>query len=126
MPLELREHKLDDDWNELVQCECESYSDPPNSVYILLRPERGNSDKARRGFKNLRDRNIDEHKNDPASTWLKVVDTDIGDKIVGAAQWKMFTENPYPKPVEHPMEASWWPEGDIVDLGIRTRCSCRK
>ncbi len=117
MPLELREHKVDDDWNELIQCECESYEDPFNPGYILLRPERGNSDKAREGFKELRNRVIAQHKNDPTSTWLKVVDTDIGDKTVGAANWNTFTENPYPKPVDHPVEATWWPEGATACLG---------
>lgn len=117
MPLELREHKLDDDWNELIQCECESYSDPPNSAYILLRPKTGNSHEAREGFKELRDRVIAQQKHDPTSVWFKVVDTDIGDKIVGAAQWNVFTENPYPEPVEHPVDATWWPEGGHTDLG---------
>ena len=111
MPLELREVKSDDEWNELIQCECESYEDPFNAIYILLRPDRGNSPKAREGFKELRDRQLAWHKNDPTSRWFKVVDTDLGDKVIGGANWNTFTENPYPKALDHPLEGTWWPEG---------------
>lgn len=112
MPLELREVKEDHEWSELIQCECESYEDPFNAFYILLRPDRGNSQKARDGFKELRDRQMGWHKGDPTSRWFKVVDTDIGDKVVGGACWNTFTENPYPKPLDHPLEGTWWPEGE--------------
>lgn len=112
MPLELRHVKSDSEFNELVQCECESYEDPFNGFYLLLRPDRGSSPKGREGFKELRDRQIAWHKHDPTSTWLKVVDTDIGDKVVGGACWNTFLENPYSQPMEHPLEATWWPEGE--------------
>lgn len=111
MPLELREVHTEDEFNELTQCECDSYEVPFNSFYVFLRPDRGCSAKAREGFKELRDREWGWHKQDPTSRWFKVVDTDIGDKVVGGANWNTFTENPYPKVVEHPMEATWWPEG---------------
>ncbi len=111
MPLELRHVESDSEFNELVQCECESYEDPFNTFYLLLRPDRGCSPRGRDGFKEFRDRQIAWHKNDPTSTWLKVVDTDIGDKIVGGACWNSFLENPYPQPIDHPLEATWWPEG---------------
>ena len=113
MPLELRQVKSDLEFNELMQCMCEAYQDPFNAFYFLMRPDRGCSPKGRQGFKELRDRQIAYHRNDPTSTWLKVVDTDIGDKVVGGAQWNTFLENPYPQPVDHPVEASWWPEGDL-------------
>lgn len=111
MPLELRHVKSGSEFNELIQCECESYEDPFNAFYILLRPDRGCSSKARQGFKELRDRQIAWYKDDPTSTWLKIVDTDIGDKVVGGALWNTFLENPYPCPADHPLEATWWPEG---------------
>ena len=111
MPLELREVKADSEWDELIQCECEAYSVPFNGVYVLFRPHRGLDAQGREGFKELRDRQLRWHKEDPTSQWFKVVDTDIGDKVVGGAEWKTFTENPYPEAKEHPMEADWWPEG---------------
>lgn len=117
MSLELRQVKSDFEFNELMQCMCEAYQDPFNAFYILMRPDRGCSPRGREGFKELRDRQIAYHRNDPTSTWLKVVDTDIGDKVVGGAQWNTFLENPYPQPVDHPVEASWWPEGDLNGNG---------
>ena len=111
MPLELREVTSDSEFNELIQCECESYSDPFNAFYLLMRPPCGSLSEAREGFKELRDRQIAWHRHDTTSKWFKVVDTDIGDKVVGGANWNAFTENPYPEPLDHPMEASWWPEG---------------
>ena len=111
MPLELRIVNSESEFNELIQCECESYEDPFNSFYILLRPDRGSSSPGRAGFKELRDRQIAWHKEDPTSTWLKVVDTDVGDKVVGGACWNTFLKNPYLQPLDHPMEATWWPEG---------------
>lgn len=111
MPLELREVTEDSEWNELIQCECESYEIPFNGIYVLFRPHRGNDQQGREGFKELRDRQLRWYKQDPTSQWLKVVDTDIGDKVVGGAEWKTFKENPYTKVKEHPVEADWWPEG---------------
>ena len=113
MPLELRHVKSDSELNELIQCECEceSHKDPFNKFYLLLRPDRGSSPKGRDGFKEWRDRQIAWHRNDPTSTRLKVVDTDIGDKVIRGACWNTFQENPYPQPINHPLEATWWPEG---------------
>ncbi|KAL9129045.1 MAG: hypothetical protein Q9217_002415 [Psora testacea] len=110
MPLELREVHDDTEFNELIQCECESFDNPYSPFYTLLRPNRGCSPQGREGFKEFRDRQLRWHRKDPTSRWFKVVDTDIGDKIVGGACWNIYTENPHPKVVEHPLEADWWPE----------------
>lgn len=112
MPLALHEVLHDSEWNELIQCEHESYIDPFNGVYILFRPNYKPDAAGREGFKELRDRQLGWHKADPTSRWFKVVDTDIGDKIVGGACWNTYTENPYPKVLERPMEGTWWPEGE--------------
>ena len=107
MPLELREVLHASEWNELIQCEHESYVDPFNGIYILFRP-----DQSRAGFPELRDRQKRWHDQDPTSRWFKVVDTDIGDKVVGGACWNTYTENPYSVKKERPMVADWWPEGE--------------
>ncbi len=39
------------------------------------------------------------------------MDTDIGDKVVGGAEWLVFEKDSYPQVVEHPVSADWWPEG---------------
>jgi len=109
MPLEFRPVTQDTEWNELIQCESESYTTPFNGIYVLFRPDRG-----RAGFIELRDRQLRWHKEDATSRWFKVVDTDIGDKVVGGAEWLVFEKDPYPEVVEHPVRADWWPEGGLV------------
>ena len=106
MPLEFCEVLHDSEFNALVQCECESYREPPAPFFRLFR-----HDESPAGFIELRDRMIKAHRNDPTSRWFKVVDTDIGDRVIGGANWNIFTENPYVEKLSHPMEADWWPEG---------------
>lgn len=70
MPLALREILHDSEWNELIQCECEAYTDPFNGVYVLFRPQRGRDERGREGFKELRDRQLRWHKEDGTSRWV--------------------------------------------------------
>lgn len=108
MPLQLHRVSSDGEFNEIVQCICESYATPVNRVWRLFR-----HDPSPAGFMELRDRLIREFRGDPTACWLKIVDTDIGDKVVGAALWNTYTENPYPIYKDHPMEAYWWPQGEL-------------
>ncbi|KAI4275920.1 MAG: hypothetical protein LQ337_002835 [Flavoplaca oasis] len=107
MPLQLHRVSSDGEFNEIVQCICESYATPVNRIWRLFR-----HDPSPAGFIELRDRLIREFRADPTACWLKVVDTEIGNKVVGAALWNTYTENPYPIYKDHPMEAYWWPEGE--------------
>lgn len=98
----------DAEFNEITQCECESYAVPLGLFFRLFR-----HDQSRAGFIELRDRQVRQWRADPTSRWFKVVDTELGGKVVGAANWNTFTENPYTDERKrgHPMEAEWWPEG---------------
>ncbi|KAL8707082.1 MAG: hypothetical protein Q9220_007822 [cf. Caloplaca sp. 1 TL-2023] len=107
MTLQLRRVSSDSEFNDIVQCVCESYATPVNRLWRLFR-----HDPSPAGFIELRDRLIREFRGDPTACWLTIVDTDIGNKVVGAALWNTYTENPYPVYKEHPMEAYWWPEGE--------------
>lgn len=107
MPLQFLEVTQETEFNEIVQCECESYRTPLNTVFRLFR-----YDESPVGFIELRDRQIRTWRNDPTSRWFKIVDTEIGNKVIGAANWNTFTDNPYAKEVEHLVEANWWPEGE--------------
>ncbi|KAL8994118.1 MAG: hypothetical protein Q9169_005831 [Polycauliona sp. 2 TL-2023] len=107
MPLQLQRVSSDDEFNEVVQCICESYAVPHNRIWRLFR-----HDPSPAGFIELRDRLIREFRADPNACWLKIIDTDIGDKVVGAALWDTYTENPYLVYSDHPVEADWWPEGE--------------
>ena len=108
MPLLRRKVSQDAEFDDIIQLECEGYAEPINYLWRLFR-----HDFSPAGFIELRDRQVREFRSDPTSCWLKVVDTDNGDKVVGAALWNTYTENPYPTYKEHPMEAYWWPEGEI-------------
>ncbi|KAL8656633.1 MAG: hypothetical protein Q9226_002603 [Calogaya cf. arnoldii] len=132
MPFQLRTVSSDTEFNEIVQCVCESYATPLNRLWRLFR-----HDPSPAGFIELRKRLVREFREDPAACWLTIVDTDIGDKVVGAALWNTYTENPYPIFKDHPMEAYWWPEGvkeadrlnleafiEATDLGKLTYEAC--
>ncbi|KAI4220419.1 MAG: hypothetical protein LQ349_008093 [Xanthoria aureola] len=81
-------------FNDLTHCICESYAVPRNRLWRLFR-----HDPTPAGFIELRDRLMREYRADADATracWLTIVDTDIGDKVVGAALWHTYLENPYP------------------------------
>ncbi|KAL8648730.1 MAG: hypothetical protein Q9210_004811 [Variospora velana] len=105
MPLQLHRVSSDAEFNDLVQCVCESYAAPVNRLWRLFR-----HDPSPAGFIELRDRLIREFRADSNACWLKVVDTEIGDKVVGAALWNTYTENPYSTSKYQPVDAEWWPE----------------
>ena len=108
MPLEMREVTQNSEFNEIVQCESESYREPLNTFFRIFR-----HDESPAGFVELRDRQIREFRSDPTARWFKVVDTDIGDKVIGAAKWNVYNKNPYAdeKTREESAIAYWWPEG---------------
>ena len=112
MPLQLREVTSDDDFDEITSVECESFETPFIGTYILLRPNRGPGPIGEAGFQEFKERQIREHHDDPSSHWVKVVDTAIG-KIVGAANWNIYETNPFEEPSPEPLQAYWWPEGEL-------------
>lgn len=108
MSLSLSEVKHPEEFNELVQCECESYRTPLDPLFRLFR-----YDDSPVGFIELRDRQVRQWEGDSTSHWLKIVDTEIGNRVVGAANWNVFEENPYGEAEDErrKAEADWWPEG---------------
>ena len=108
MPLSLHEVTDDAEFDAITHCECESYKTPLNTFFRLFR-----YDDSPAGFAELRDRQIRNWRNDPTSRWFKVVDTDLGGKVIGAANWNIFTEEePYVGMKGTPV-ADWWPEGEF-------------
>lgn len=51
----------------------------------------------------------------PGLVWLKVVDTDLNDKVVAASQWIIHTETA-PNEKEQPARAYWLPPGPVRKL----------
>ena len=55
------------------------------------------------------------HSTTPGAVWLKVVDTELGDKVVAASQWRLQTE-PVSGEVAQPTRAYWLPPGPVRKL----------
>ncbi|MCJ1261563.1 hypothetical protein MMC22_001428 [Lobaria immixta] len=121
MPLELQEATSDADFDELVPLQWISYEQPFNPFVILICPTRGTGPTARaESMQESKERQLQWHKADPSSHWLKVVDSDTG-KVIGGAEWKVHESDPYAKPPEQPFTAYWWEEGEkrqFVDAAL--------
>ncbi|KAL9578079.1 MAG: hypothetical protein Q9212_005948 [Teloschistes hypoglaucus] len=110
--LRLLEVKSDEEFTELIECEWLSYEQPYNGFFQLYCPTTGTGPNARaESMRESTDRQLAWHREDPTSSWLKVVDDDHSGKVVGAAQWNIHHSNPYPNGVEE-NDAFWWPEGE--------------
>lgn len=79
---------------------------------MIFSPIHGTGPTAREdSFKASKDYHLQWHNADPASHWLKVVDTDTG-MVIGAAQWHIHESDPFANLSEKPISAYWWPEGE--------------
>ncbi|KAI1424923.1 acyl-CoA N-acyltransferase [Xylaria sp. FL1777] len=111
MALLLSDIDPDVDFPALTRCVLEAYEDPPQSfVYMFFQPMHGTGAVSREAA-------IEEaaarlklwHTSDPSSRWQKVVDTETG-KVVGGAAWNIYTTNPFEELHElHDMEVTWYP-----------------
>lgn len=121
MPLELQEVTSDADFDELIPLQWISYEQPFNPFLIIFCPTRGTDPTARaESIQESKERQLQWHKADPSSHWLKVVDTDTG-KVIGGAEWNVHESDPYAKPPEQPFTAYWWEEGEkrqFVDAAL--------
>ncbi|KAK2867769.1 hypothetical protein FQN49_003488 [Arthroderma sp. PD_2] len=111
MHLELL-HVGDDDFPDLIAALWESYEDPAQPFFRIYCPI----------FNNDREKSLadsteffhEEYRNEfPESQWLKVVDTDADNKIVGAALWKIHQKDPFEGYKEENVVADWYPEGTM-------------
>lgn len=110
------------DFPELVECKWESYEIPYQSFWRLFNPIIGTGPNARDD--SLRQATIRQekgHLSDPASHWLKVTDSNNGNKIIAGAWWKIYPSNPFEENDDE-FEAFWFPEGgqrDFATAAIR-------
>lgn len=96
----------------VIRSEWISHQAPYNAVFALFCPVIGSHPTAREeAIQESTLRQYTAHKNDPASHWIKVVDQDNDDKVLGAAIWYIHHADPYSKPPEQPLTCFWWPEG---------------
>ena len=98
------------EFTELVQVEWTSYEHPYCRLIRLFFPIFGSDANARAtALKESTDRQINWHKEDPTSDWIKVVDSESG-RVAGAACWHVYQENPYATQSDE--ECTWYPPGE--------------
>lgn len=127
MPLELHEVTSADEFADVIHCEWVANETPWNGMIEVFCPTLGTGPKARQdSMKESTDRQWMWHESDPSSTWLNVIDTDLdtatatttdgakpeGGKVVAAAKWHIYKEDPFVDPASRSIEAYWWPEGE--------------
>ena len=114
MPFETTQVTANSDFNELVRVEWESYERPYCSLLRLFFPLRDDGSDARaEAFKESIERQIQWHNGDPTSYWIKAIDTETG-RIVGAACWHIYKENPYSTQSDD--ECTWYPVGEPREM----------
>ncbi|KAI5458830.1 hypothetical protein BGZ63DRAFT_52758 [Mariannaea sp. PMI_226] len=110
MPFQFLEVDIAKDFDDLIECQWVSYENPLQIFFRMFCPLRGNGPLARaESLQESVSLQLDWHKSDPTSHWVKVVD-DNGN-IAGAGLWKVCAENPFAKPDDH-SNAYWYPEGE--------------
>jgi hypothetical protein len=92
MPLKLVHHESDNDFDAIVRCEFAAYNSPPCKLKELFFPPRATEEAT---VQEAKQRQAAWHRADPTSHWLKVIDTDDGDRILGAACWHVYEQDPY-------------------------------
>ncbi len=110
MHFETTEVSANSDFNELVRVEWDSYEQPYCRLLPLFFPVRGEGSHARaEALEESVQRQLQWHHGDPTSHWIKVVETETG-RIVGAAYWHIYEENPYATQSDE--ECTWYPPGE--------------
>ena len=102
----------DEEFKEVIYSERISYETPYNPIFTLFCPVLGSHQTAREeSIAEAQVRQLQWHRSDPSSHWIKVVDEDNAGKVVGAALWHVYDQNPYARPSEMEMTCYWWPGG---------------
>ncbi len=120
MPLQLQPVDLAVDFTELVECEWAAFETPYQPYFRLVAPIHGTGPTARAdSLAQCAARQLAGVQRDSNARWIKAVD-DEG-KIVGAALWKTFSENPFAaKDGDARPPVSWYPEGPQRDYVTAT------
>ena len=114
MPFETTQVSAHSDFDELVRVEWESYEQPNCRLIRLFFPLRDNGSDARAdALRESTERQLQWHKGDSTSHWIKAVDTETG-RIVGAACWHIYEKNPYSTLSDD--ECTWYPAGEPREM----------
>ncbi|KAI8297187.1 hypothetical protein K4K59_003632 [Colletotrichum sp. SAR11_240] len=114
MGLVLQEVKTDEEFVPLIAALREGFSNPDTAVWRLFMGDWRPDDPAAReaSLAEAMTRMRAEHRADPTSTWLKVVDDETG-QVVAGGRWSFFERGgPNPYDGHREVEATWFPEGE--------------
>ncbi|KAJ3951994.1 hypothetical protein N0V92_011578 [Colletotrichum tropicale] len=112
MGLVLLEVKTDEEFVPLIAALREGFANPDTAVWRLFMGDwRPDDPAAREGaLAEATARMRAEHRADPTSTWLKVVDDETG-QIVAGGRWSFFERGgPNPYDGHREVGATWFPE----------------
>lgn len=115
MPLTLSSVTSPTEWPAIIACERTAYETPFNAFFIIFCPVSTSPSGRAAALAECTERQRSWHDADPDSHWLKVTDTESGE-VAGAAQWKIFEDDPYSRKEQKAMSAYWYPEGELRDL----------
>ena len=102
----------DEEFKEVIYSERIAFETPYNAIFTLFCPVLGSHPTAREeSIAEAQVRQLQWHRSDPTSHWIKVIDEDNAGKVAGAALWHVYDHNPYAKPPETETTCYWWPEG---------------
>ncbi|KAL4948053.1 hypothetical protein BDW69DRAFT_203827 [Aspergillus filifer] len=107
----------DPSFPDLIAVEIESFNNPFQSIFRFFYPVFGpESDEEKKiAHANLIELHRKWAREDPDSIWLKVVDTEDDDKIVGGLLIKIHKVNPFSKDRQKDESALWYPPGSQRD-----------
>ncbi|KAF4932042.1 hypothetical protein CGCVW01_v000051 [Colletotrichum viniferum] len=120
MGLVLQEVKTDEEFIPLIAALREGFANPDTAVWRLFMGDWRPDDPAAReaALVEATERMRAEHRADPTSTWLKVVDDETG-QVVAGGRWSFFERGgPNPYDGHREVEATWFPEGELRWVAI--------
>ncbi|KAJ0414806.1 hypothetical protein BJY00DRAFT_318461 [Aspergillus carlsbadensis] len=109
---------------DLVACEVTSFDNPFQSIFRFFYPIFGgeSEEEKRIALVNLVELQRQWARDDPDSIWLKVIDKEERDKIVGGLLIKVHRANPFAKVDGKDESAVWYPPGGqraYIDAALR-------
>jgi GNAT superfamily N-acetyltransferase len=111
------------EFGDLVACEVTSFDKPFQSIFRFFYPIFGAESESEKktALANLIELQRQWARDDPDSIWLKVIDKEEGDKIVGGLLIKVHKENPFSRDKGKDESAVWYPPGgqrEYIDAAL--------
>ncbi|KAL2856757.1 hypothetical protein BJX68DRAFT_263297 [Aspergillus pseudodeflectus] len=112
------------EFGDLVACEVTSFDKPFQSIFRFFYPIFGaeSEQEKKTALANLVELQRQWARDDPDSIWLKVIDKEEGDKIVGGLLIKVHKENPFTRDKGKDESAVWYPPGgqkEYIDAALK-------